>query len=87
MAIDLPGFARSKSAAGKLNSSSLLLDVVEKLDLKSSLVIVSPSMSGMYSLPFLVEHPERVKGYVPIAPIGTEKYARKFPQIFVSLNL
>ena len=65
-------------------TTSFLLDVVEKLDLKSSLVIVSPSMSGRFSLPFVVEHPERVKGFIPVAPVQTEKFVDKFAKVFVS---
>eukprot|EP00061_Rhincodon_typus_P013940 g40639.t1 len=37
-------------------------------------VIVSPSMSGHFSIPFLMFHAQRLKGFVPIAPTGTNLY-------------
>ncbi len=87
VALDLPGYGKSeKDATKKMNASLFLMEVIEKLDLRNSLVIVSPSMSGTYSLPFLVDHPERVKGYVPVAPVETEKYISKFSKIFVSIH-
>ena len=43
-------------------------------------VIVSPSMSGTYSVPYIMSHSpsscsERVTGFVPIAPVGTNAYS------------
>lgn len=35
-------------------------------------VIVSPSMSGSFSIPFLNKHPNLLKGYVPVAPVGAD---------------
>ena len=88
VAIDLPGYGKSeKDDSGKTNSSSFMLEVVEKLDLKDALVVVSPSMSGKFSLPFIVEHPEKVKGYIPVAPVSTGEFVGKFSSIFVSLYM
>lgn len=36
-------------------------------------VVISPSLSGMYSLPFLTAPGSQVRGYVPVAPICTDK--------------
>lgn len=36
-------------------------------------VVISPSLSGMYSLPFLTAPGSQLRGYVPVAPICTEK--------------
>lgn len=36
-------------------------------------VVISPSMSGMYSLPFLTAPGSQLRGYVPVAPICTDK--------------
>jgi len=86
VALDLPSYGKSqKEPVPDSKTSSFLLSVVEKLDLKSSLVIISPSMSGRFSLPFLVKHPERVKGYIPVAPVNTEQFVDKFANIFVSV--
>ena len=47
-------------------------------------IIVSPSMSGSYSLPFLMAQPDKFVGYVPVAPVGTEKYkAEQYSKIQV----
>lgn len=47
-------------------------------------VVISPSLSGMYSLPFLFQHNHLLKAYVPVAPICTEKFmAEQYTQIKV----
>lgn len=52
--------------------SSFLAAVVDALDLGPP-VVISPSLSGMYSLPFLTAPGSQVRGYVPVAPICTDK--------------
>lgn len=37
----------------------------------SNVILVSPSMSGSYSLPYVLTHAQNVAGYVPIAPTAT----------------
>ncbi|NWU28327.1 ABHEA protein, partial [Mystacornis crossleyi] len=37
-------------------------------------VLISPSMSGRFALPFLLAHGDRLAGFVPIAPVGTKDY-------------
>uniref|UniRef100_A0A669QK70 Putative protein-lysine deacylase ABHD14B n=1 Tax=Phasianus colchicus TaxID=9054 RepID=A0A669QK70_PHACC len=78
VAIDLPGLGRSKDAAapapvGQPAPGAFLKAVVEALGLAPA-VLVSPSLSGMYSLPFLFQHGHLLKAYVPVAPICTEKF-------------
>ncbi|XP_023676823.1 putative protein-lysine deacylase ABHD14B [Paramormyrops kingsleyae] len=78
VAIDLPGFGNSKAATppaavGELAPGSFLKQVVEALQL-GPVVVVSPSLSGMYSLPFLFQHGPLLGAYIPIAPICTEKF-------------
>ena len=34
-------------------------------------VIVSPSMSGSFAMPFLVKHSDQLSGFVPVAPTAT----------------
>ncbi|KAF1475173.1 Protein ABHD14A, partial [Pygoscelis antarcticus] len=38
-------------------------------------VLVSPSMSGRFALPFLLARGDRLAGFVPVAPVGTKDYA------------
>ncbi|XP_005881961.1 PREDICTED: alpha/beta hydrolase domain-containing protein 14B [Myotis brandtii] len=77
VAIDLPGLGHSKDATapapvGELVPSSFLAAVVDALDLGPP-VVISPSLSGMYSLPFLTAPGSQLRGYVPVAPICTDK--------------
>ncbi|NXY83397.1 ABHEA protein, partial [Alcedo cyanopectus] len=37
-------------------------------------VLISPSMSGRFALPFLLAQGDRLAGFVPIAPVGTKDY-------------
>lgn len=47
-------------------------------------VLVSPSLSGMYSLPLLVQNQELVRAYIPVAPICTERFT---PQQFHAVKV
>ncbi|GCB78762.1 hypothetical protein scyTo_0017782, partial [Scyliorhinus torazame] len=38
-------------------------------------VLVSPSRSGQFSIPFLMFQNQRLKGFVPIAAVGTNHYS------------
>ncbi|KAK2534330.1 Abhd14b [Columba guinea] len=86
VAIDLPGLGRSKDAVapapvGQLAPGAFLKAVLEALCLGPA-VVISPSLSGMYSLPFLFQHNQLLKAYVPVAPICTEKFtAEQYAQI------
>ena len=82
--MDLPGYGKTESsvAADPGGFLSALIDALGLLD-GGGVVIVSPSMSGRFSLPFLVSHPEKVKGYVPVAPVSTEMYVESFSSIKV----
>ncbi|NXY80106.1 ABHEA protein, partial [Glareola pratincola] len=45
-------------------------------------VLVSPSMSGRFALPFLLARGDRLAGFVPIAPVGTKDYtAEQYQQV------
>lgn len=78
MALDLPGYGASE--ASTLPREELLTRVVSSLGTRRVL-LVSPSMSGSYSLPFVLEHSEQVLGYVPISPVGLESYGARLGEI------
>ena len=43
----------------------------------TNFVLVSPSMSGRFSLPYVIQSNTRqqsIRGFVPISPIGTKNY-------------
>lgn len=70
VAVDLPGYG--ESTATETAPADFILALLEALGLRQAL-IVSPSMSGCFSLPFLARHPERVAGFVPVAPACIEQ--------------
>lgn len=71
IAFDLPGFGQSED--GKFSPLDFLARVLELLPLNKP-ILVSPSMSGMYSLPLVATHPERLAGFVAVAPVGIATY-------------
>lgn len=66
-AIDLPGFGQSTKSKG--SSRTWLKLVLDLLQIDRP-VVVSPSMSGNYSLPLATEDPARISGFVAVAPVG-----------------
>ncbi|XP_066553630.1 protein ABHD14A [Amia ocellicauda] len=77
VALDLPGFGNSPDSEAlktDQNRVDLLQRFLDSLVLKAP-VVVSPSMSGRYSLPHLMQHSTQIKGFVPIAPVGTRSFS------------
>jgi len=74
VAVDLPGFGGSKAA--RAEPGHFLERLLPALGVEHP-VIVSPSMSGRFSLPYLQAHPDRVAGFVPVAPVGAVEYAAR----------
>jgi abhydrolase domain-containing protein 14 len=77
LALDLPG--SGKSPAWKIDPKVFLAEVIGALDIDRP-VVISPSRSGNVSFPLILDHPEMVSGYVPIAPVGVKEYAPKLKQ-------
>lgn len=67
VAIDLPSFGQSGQISGQ--PQDFLIELMAHLNLGRP-VLVSPSMSGHYSLPLVVRHPEKLSGFVAVAPVG-----------------
>jgi abhydrolase domain-containing protein 14 len=79
-AVDLPGFGKSSpSHASPRTWLRLLLDLL-KLEKP---VVVSPSMSGRYSLPLVTEQAARVAGFVAVAPVSIQSFRSQLSQISV----
>jgi abhydrolase domain-containing protein 14 len=77
LAIDLPGSGQSRP--WQLNPKVFLAGVIGALDIDRP-VVISPSRSGNVSFPLILDHPELVSGWVPIAPVGVKEYAPKLKQ-------
>lgn len=71
-AVDLPGFGAS--GASELEPEAFLVALLAVLGCDRP-VLVSPSMSGAFSLPFVAHHPELVAGFVPVAPVAIDTWA------------
>ena len=81
IAVDLPGYGSSE-ASGVARHGYLHQALGERWP-ASRFVIVSPSMSGGFSLPFVARHPDRVAGYVPVAPVGIDDHRAALERVDV----
>ena len=80
IAVDLPGHGETLPA--RVDETTWLFDLLKALDLKKP-VIVSPSFSGLYSLPVMIAAPPRAPGYVAVAPVAIPAYKAKLKRIVV----
>jgi abhydrolase domain-containing protein 14 len=74
VAIDLPG--SGKSPGWMVNQNTFLAELIPVLEIGRP-VLISPSRSGKMSFPLILDHPEKVSGWVPIAPVGVQNNASK----------
>lgn len=90
-AVDLPDFGLSSLTSSNNidpKPEEILDKIIVTLGIKKP-IIVSPSMSGRFSLPFLLSHPEKVGGFVPVAPTLPPRFdaasvkASTFPTLVV----
>ncbi len=78
VALDLPGYGASPAPApgAKLDLAEFI--AAQKL---GTPVVLSPSISGRVSLPLVTEHPERVAGFVAVAPVQLVTYKSKLQKL------
>ncbi|NWI51323.1 ABHEA protein, partial [Calyptomena viridis] len=72
----LPGYGDSPLAEMVVTAQgrvAFLDRVLQELGLQRP-VLISPSMSGRFALPFLLVQGDQLAGFVPIAPVGTKDY-------------
>jgi len=79
-AVDLPGFGKSSPGLG--SNRTWLRVLLDLLEIERP-VVVSPSMSGRFSLPLVTEEPQRVAGFVAVAPVAIPSYQKQLHQITV----
>jgi abhydrolase domain-containing protein 14 len=71
VAVDAPGYGASEP--GESGGEAFLAELLPALDVERA-VIVAPSLGGHFAFPFVAAHPERVAGFVPVAPAGVERW-------------
>jgi pimeloyl-ACP methyl ester carboxylesterase len=81
-AIDIPGFGESAPLRG--SPLTWLRSLLETLNLTAP-VVVSPSMSGKFAWPLLTDLPERLSGFVAVAPVGIPRYLDQLQRITIPL--
>ncbi len=72
VAVDLPGFGQSEPGNPD-QLEAFLAELMEQLAIDRP-VLVSPSMSGGYSMPLVARQPEKLGGVVAVAPVGIARY-------------
>jgi len=74
IALDLPGFGTSEET--ELADEAFLHAFVQTVALDRP-VILSPSMSGRFALPMAARHADMLSGWIPVAPVGIDEWARE----------
>ena len=77
-AIDLPGHGKSSTAHS--SPRTWLRALLDVLNIETP-VVVSPSMSGRFALPLVTEEPQRVSGFVAVAPVGIPQHREALDRI------
>ncbi|XP_065333344.1 protein ABHD14A-like isoform X2 [Cloeon dipterum] len=76
IAVDLPGYGKTEGEHYKGDKGKFINMLVTALVMEK-LVIISPSMSGSFSMPFLVTYPEKLSGFIPVAPTSTNTVSQE----------
>lgn len=77
-AIDLPGFGQSEPVS--IAPADWLAELLDQVRIESP-VLLAASMSGGYAFPFIIAHPERITGFVAVAPVSIPTYREHLHKI------
>ncbi|XP_063721763.1 protein ABHD14A-like isoform X2 [Symsagittifera roscoffensis] len=70
IAIDLPGYGKTERSSAAVDDSQFIEAVVRHFGFKQY-IVVSPSMSGQFSMPLLQKKLKELVGFVAVAPVNT----------------
>lgn len=76
IAVDLPGYGNSRKESVD-NKGEFLKNLIKQLFGDKKIVVVTPSMSGSFFIPMLLDQEARsqIAGWVPVAPVSTSQPA------------
>ncbi|GAB4823057.1 hypothetical protein N2152v2_010103 [Parachlorella kessleri] len=76
IAVDLPGHGvTGGQPLPEDQRGPFLAKLLRELGASPPVVLVTPSMSGTYALPYLSEHCKDLAAWIPIAPVGLKGWA------------
>jgi len=83
IAIDLPGYGKTKVLEREVtnNKADYLEAIIDTLTPDNIPVVVTPSMSGGFMVPFIKQSPEKVRAWIPVAPVSTSEGRLVFPNL------
>lgn len=83
VAVDLPGFGITPELPPEATNAGLVSFIVDEYQTKPSMrtMLVSPSASGAWALPYIAQLPDpgtggvrTLSGFVPVAPVGVDSW-------------
>ena len=83
IAVDLPGFGQSERISRP--SHIWLKKFLDELQIDRP-VLLAASMSGRLALPFVIENPRRVAGFVAVAPVGIKDHEDDLRAVAVPIS-